>query len=89
MASQDPGRSDRPARNFELHSSRSVPNQHRLSRSRVTNELGSSYEHELEIENAGLRDMLTQAGIDAARLLAQAGVDAVESHTAKKLQSSF
>jgi two-component sensor histidine kinase len=43
-------------------------------------------EDALEIENAGLRDLLTQAGIDAARLLAKAGVDAAESQTAKRLQ---
>ena len=33
----------------------------------------------LEAENAGLHDLLTQAGIDAARLLAQAGIDATEN----------
>ena len=27
----------------------------------------------LEVENAGLRELLTQAGIDAARILKQAG----------------
>jgi len=40
----------------------------------------------LEAENAGLRDLLTQAGIDAARLLAKAGIDAAESEAAKRLQ---
>ena len=40
----------------------------------------------LEIENADLRDLLTQAGIDAARLLAQAGIDASESQAAARLQ---
>ena len=40
----------------------------------------------LEAENAGLRDLLTQAGIDAARLLAKAGIDAKESESAKQLQ---
>jgi len=40
----------------------------------------------LEIENAGLRDLLTQAGIDAARILKQAGVDAIENEVAKRLQ---
>ena len=42
----------------------------------------------LEAENAGLRDLLTQAGIDAARsarLLAQAGIDAAENEAAKRL----
>jgi hypothetical protein len=34
----------------------------------------------------GLRDLLTQAGIDAARLLAQAGIDATENEAAKRLQ---
>ena len=40
----------------------------------------------LETENANLRDLLTQAGIDAARLLAKAGIDATESDAAKRLQ---
>ena len=43
-------------------------------------------EEALELENAGLRDLLSQAGIDAARLLAKAGVDATENETAKRLQ---
>jgi len=40
----------------------------------------------LEAENAGLRELLTQAGLDAARLLAQAGIDATENEAAKRLQ---
>ena len=40
----------------------------------------------LEVENAGLRELLTQAGLDAARLLAQAGIDATENESAKRLQ---
>src|ERR1700754_2941278 len=40
----------------------------------------------LEVENAGLRDLLAQAEIDAARILAQAGLDAAENETAKRLQ---
>jgi PAS domain S-box-containing protein len=40
----------------------------------------------LEAENVGLHDLLTQAGIDAARLLAQAGIDATENEAAKRLQ---
>ena len=40
----------------------------------------------LEAENVGLQDLLTQAGIDAARLLAQAGIDATENEAAKRLQ---
>jgi len=43
-------------------------------------------EDALEAENAGLRDLLTQARIDAARLLAQAGIDATENEAAKRLQ---
>ena len=43
-------------------------------------------EEDLELENAGLRDLLSQAGIDAARLLAKAGVDATENETARRLQ---
>lgn len=40
----------------------------------------------LEAQNAGLNDLLTQAGLNAARLLAQAGIDATENETAKRLQ---
>ncbi len=40
----------------------------------------------LEVENAGLRELLTQAGIDAARILKQAGIDATENEVAKRLQ---
>src|SRR5215211_6298492 len=40
----------------------------------------------LEVENAGLRELLAQASIDAARLLKQAGIDATESEVAKRLQ---
>ena len=43
-------------------------------------------EDALEAENILLRDLLTQAGIDAARLLAQAGIDATKSDTAARLQ---
>ena len=43
-------------------------------------------ESALQTEIAGLRDLLTQAGVDAARLLAQAGIDAKESDAAKRLQ---
>jgi two-component sensor histidine kinase len=40
----------------------------------------------LEAENAALRDLLSQAEIDAARLLAQAGIGATENEAAKRLQ---
>ena len=40
----------------------------------------------LKAENAGLRDLLTQAEIDVARLLAQVGIDATESEATKRLQ---
>jgi len=40
----------------------------------------------LAVENGGLRELLTQAGIDAARLLAQAGIDATATESARKLQ---
>lgn len=46
----------------------------------------SHKESALEAENAGLRDLLTQAGVDAARILKQAGIDAVENEVAKRLQ---
>ena len=40
----------------------------------------------LEAENADLRDLLAQAGLDAARILKQAGIDAIENEVAKRLQ---
>jgi two-component sensor histidine kinase len=40
----------------------------------------------LEVENADLRDLLTQAGVDAARLLAKASIDATENEAAKRVQ---
>ena len=40
----------------------------------------------LEAENLGLRELLTQAGLDAARLLKQAGIDASDNEVAKQLQ---
>ena len=52
----------------------------------MANDLKSLKEDALEVENAGLRELLTQAGIDAARLLAQAGIDATENEVAKRLQ---
>jgi two-component sensor histidine kinase len=52
----------------------------------MASDVKSLKEDALEAEVAGLRDLLTQSAIDAARLLAQAGVDAVENETAKRLQ---
>jgi|SRR5438045_1011605 len=52
----------------------------------MASEVKSFLEDALELENAGLRDLLTQAGVDAARLLTQAGIDATENETAKRLQ---
>jgi two-component sensor histidine kinase len=40
----------------------------------------------LKAENAGLRTLLEQAGIDAEALLAQAGIDAAQRESADKLQ---
>jgi two-component sensor histidine kinase len=45
-----------------------------------------SKQDSLEAENAALRDLLSQAEIDAARLLAQAGIGATENEAAKRLQ---
>lgn len=42
--------------------------------------------HNYEAENIGLRQLLTQAGLDAARLLERAGVDALDHEAAKQLQ---
>jgi len=44
------------------------------------------HDNRLAAENAGLRILLAQAGLDAARLLAEAGIVAVENETAKRLQ---
>jgi len=52
----------------------------------MASELTSRKEDALESENAGLRELLGQAEIDAARLLAKAGIDAKENETAKRLQ---
>jgi two-component sensor histidine kinase len=52
----------------------------------MASDIRSLKEEALELENIGLRDLLSQAGIDAARLLAQAGIDAAESEAAKRLQ---
>jgi two-component sensor histidine kinase len=52
----------------------------------MASDFKSIKEDALEAENAGLRELLTQASIDAARLLAQAGVDATENEVAKRLQ---
>jgi two-component sensor histidine kinase len=41
---------------------------------------------QLAAENAALRTLLAQAGIDAARLLTEAGINAAENEAAKKLQ---
>src|SRR6187455_2340043 len=40
----------------------------------------------LEAEIVGLRTLLTQAGVDAARILAQAGIIAMENEAAKRVQ---
>ena len=52
----------------------------------MAGESRSAKETALEAEIAGLRDLLNQAGLDAARLLAQAGIDATENEAAKRLQ---
>lgn len=52
----------------------------------MTFDHGSLKEIALEAENAGLRELLTQAGIDAARILKQSGIDASENEVAKRLQ---
>src|ERR1051325_6249457 len=52
----------------------------------MARDVKSLRENALEVENAGLRDLLTQAGVDAALLLARAGIDATENEAAKRLQ---
>jgi two-component sensor histidine kinase len=46
----------------------------------------SSNETTLEVENADLRTLLTQAGIDVAHLRAKASTDATENEAAKRVQ---
>jgi two-component sensor histidine kinase len=46
----------------------------------------SNSDRAYQTEIVGLRDLLTQAGLDAARLLAQAGIDASKTENAKQLQ---
>jgi HWE histidine kinase len=43
-------------------------------------------EDTLEAENSVLRELLDQAGLDASRLLAQAGINATEKEAAERLQ---
>jgi two-component sensor histidine kinase len=52
----------------------------------MASDIKSLKEVALEAENAGLRDLLTQARIDAAALLAQVGIVATENETATRLQ---
>ena len=52
----------------------------------MASDFKSLKEDALEAENAGLRELLSQAEIDAARLLAKAGIDATENEAAKRLQ---
>ena len=52
----------------------------------MASDVKSFHDDALEVENAGLRELLTQAGLDAARLLAQAGIDATENDNARRLQ---
>jgi len=53
---------------------------------RMASDPKSPKETTLEVENTDLRNLLTQAGIDAARLLAKAGIDATENEAAKRVQ---
>jgi two-component sensor histidine kinase len=57
-----------------------------LSRSFAAAGLNAHYEEALEAENAALRDLLKQAGVDAAALLKQAGLTAAKGHAAERLQ---
>jgi two-component sensor histidine kinase len=52
----------------------------------MTNDPKSSNEATLRVENADLRHLLTQAGIDAAHFLAKASLDASESEAARRVQ---
>ena len=46
----------------------------------------TSKEDTLEAENSALRQLLEQAGLDASRLLAQAGINATEKEATERLQ---
>jgi two-component sensor histidine kinase len=48
--------------------------------------LTSLKEDTLEAENSALRELLDQAGLDASRLLEQAGINATERDAAERLQ---
>jgi two-component sensor histidine kinase len=48
--------------------------------------LTSLKEDTLEAENSALRELLERAGLDASRLLTQAGIDATENAAAERLQ---
>ena len=52
----------------------------------MAGETKRSREEALAAENVGLRELLTQAGLDAARILEQAGIDATQNDTARRLQ---
>jgi two-component sensor histidine kinase len=52
----------------------------------MASHVNGSHEEALEIENAGLRELLTQADVDAARLLAKSGIDATNNENATRLQ---
>jgi two-component sensor histidine kinase len=52
----------------------------------MASDLKNPSETTLEVENADLRSLLTQAGIDAAHLAAKAGIDATEHEAAKRVQ---
>jgi two-component sensor histidine kinase len=52
----------------------------------MASDLKKPSETTLEVENADLRSLLTQAGIDAAHLAAKAGIDATEHEAAKRVQ---
>jgi hypothetical protein len=49
-------------------------------------DLTSLKEDTLEAENSALRELLEQAGLDASRLLVQAGINATEKEAAERLQ---
>jgi two-component sensor histidine kinase len=70
---------------FQFISQHAADQDHALQ-AHMAGDLGEPYERGLEAENAALRELLTQAGINTTRLLAQAGIDAAQSDAAKKLQ---
>jgi two-component sensor histidine kinase len=77
----------RIARGWEYGSNLSTTTKKRIAQlKRGISDLTSLKEDTLEAENSALRELLEQAGLDASRLLATAGINATEKEAAERLQ---